>query len=153
MSQARWVQISGATLWGGNGGINQSKEAESCVEIITWIGESFQLYQVPLPSFVTAKLPRPKYRTQLFEKWIILSTGYIFIQWINAILVFLILIHLMVIYPVHSALQCLKNQDQRNKVSFCNECHCDFHNCRSGLTKMDINRKEPSVDPDSRGKT
>ena len=25
----------GATLWGGNGGINQSKEVESCVEIIT----------------------------------------------------------------------------------------------------------------------
>ena len=25
----------GATLWGGNGGINQSKEVESCVDIIT----------------------------------------------------------------------------------------------------------------------
>ena len=49
----------GATLWGG-GGINQSKEVESCVDIITWIEESFQLYQVPLPFYCNSQVVKAK---------------------------------------------------------------------------------------------
>ena len=50
-------------------------------------------------------------RAQLLKRWIILSIGYISIQWI-AQLVFLILIVWRVIYPVDSAIQCLNNWSQ-----------------------------------------
>ena len=52
-----------ATLWGvggGNGGINQSKEVESCVDIITWIEESFQLYQVTFTLLCNSQVAKAK---------------------------------------------------------------------------------------------
>ena len=47
--------------------------------------------------------------SQLFERWIALSTGYITIHWITQ-LVFLIRINWIVIYPVDSAIQGLNNR-------------------------------------------
>ena len=53
---------------------------------------------------------------QLFKRWIALSSGWISFQWI-AQLVFLILIHWRVIYPVDSAIQLLNNWDLDTKAS------------------------------------
>ena len=53
-----------------------------------------------------------KTRPQLFKGWIKLSTGYISIQWIKTQLVFLILIHWIVTYPVDSAILRLNNRLQ-----------------------------------------
>ena len=50
-------------------------------------------------------------KPRLFKRWIALSTGSIFIQWIIQ-LVSLKLIHWIVIYPVDSAIQRLNNRGQ-----------------------------------------
>ena len=53
-------------------------------------------------------------RAQLFKRWIALSTRWITIYWIAQILAFLIIIHWIVIYPVDSAIQLLRNWGQIN---------------------------------------
>ena len=67
-------------MWGGgNGGINQSKEVESCVDIITWIEESFQLYQVTFTLLCNSQVAKAKiqglavWKLDTIIHWIIYS--------------------------------------------------------------------------------